>query len=109
MAVINCPSCNKKISDKAKTCTHCNIAIGSLNEDQRHTIEVETRIKQQQSLMNHSFIAILLFCAGFLFLYLKDAQPGTWQYLVSMASSGVGFCLYIVTRIRILLLKRKKK
>ena len=43
--------------------------------------------------MNHSFIAMLLFCGGFLFLYWQDAQPGTWQYVVAITSTILGFIL----------------
>jgi len=108
MAVINCPSCNKKISDKAKTCSHCNMSINALDENQRAAIELEQRLKKKQSLMNHSFIAMLLFCGGFLFLFWRNAQPGTWEYTVSIASTVLGFIFYLITRVRLIFLKRKK-
>jgi len=28
MALVDCPSCNEKTSDKAKTCPHCDFKIG---------------------------------------------------------------------------------
>lgn len=108
MAVINCPSCNKKVSDKAKTCSHCNIQINTLDQEQLHAIEAEQRIRKKQTLMNHSFIAMLLFCGGFLFLFWQNAQPGSWQYYTSVASTVIGFILYIITRVRLVFLKRKK-
>ena len=108
MAVINCPSCKKKISDKAKNCTHCNIPIADVDQEKLAFIKQTNSIKQQQNLMTHSFIAMLLFCGGFLFFYLNDAQPGTMGYIGSIASTIVGFILYIVTRIRLLFLKRSK-
>lgn len=107
MAVIKCPSCRKKISDKAKSCSHCNIDLSDLDADKLKNIKQVTSIKQSQNLMNHSFIAMLLFCGGFLFLYLENAQPGTWQYICSISSTIIGFVLYIVTRIRLILFKRK--
>lgn len=27
MALINCPECNKEISDQAKTCPHCGVSV----------------------------------------------------------------------------------
>jgi len=107
MAVIHCPSCKKKVSDKAKSCSHCGIVIAGVDQEQLQSIKQMTAIKAQQNLMTHSFIAMLLFCGGFLFLYLQDAQPGTWQYFTSMGSTFIGFILYIVTRVRLILLKRK--
>lgn len=108
MAVINCPSCKKKISDKAKTCSHCGMQIAGVDQDKLALIKQTNAIKKQQSLMTHSFIAMLLFCGGFLFFYLKDAQPGTIEYIASITSTILGFFLYLVTRVRLLLSKRKK-
>jgi hypothetical protein len=108
MAVISCPSCKKKISDKAKTCSHCDIPIADVDQEKLAFIKQSNTIKQQQSLMNHSFIAMLLFCGGFLFFYMNDAKPGTIEYIGSIASTVIGFILYLVTRIRLLLLKRSK-
>lgn len=109
MAVISCPSCRKKISDRSQSCSHCGLEIGSLDRDKLASIQRENSIKLQASLMNHSFIAMLLFCGGFLFLYWKDAQPGSWEYTASMTSTVIGFILYIITRVRIVLVKRKLK
>ncbi|NMP32379.1 hypothetical protein HII17_12480 [Thalassotalea sp. M1531] len=109
MAVIHCPACNKKISDKAKSCTHCNIELQGLDRDKMASIKKENKIKQQQNLMNHSFIAMLLFCGGFLYLFWQNAQPGSWEYIASMTSTILGFVLYLVTRVRIILVKRKLK
>jgi len=107
MAVINCPSCKKKISDKAKSCSHCNVVIAGVDPEQLQNIKQVNNIKLQQSLMTHSFIAMLLFCGGFLFLYWQDAQAGTWQYIAAMTCTFLGFILYIVTRVRLILVKRK--
>ncbi|MGB1198017.1 MAG: hypothetical protein ACPG46_03155 [Thalassotalea sp.] len=109
MAVISCPSCKKKVSDKAKACSHCKLDFQNMDEEKLHTINKIKVINQSQQMMMHSFIAMLLFCGGFLFFYSQDAQPGTWQYIVSIMSTIVGFIFYIVTRIRLVLLKRRNK
>lgn len=107
MAVINCPSCNKKISDKAKSCSHCQLELANLDPDKMQSMSKVCFVQKHQSLMNHSFIAILFFCGGFLSLW-QYAEPGTWQYTAAIASTVVGFVLYLVTRIRLLFLKRSK-
>ncbi|WP_448211596.1 hypothetical protein [Colwellia sp. MEBiC06753] len=109
MAVIHCPACSKKISDKSPACNYCGLALNELDKDKLATIEKENKIRKQQSLMNHSFIAMLLFCGGFLFLFWQNAQPGSWQYITAMTATFIGFILYLVTRVRIILLKRKLK
>lgn len=106
MAVIACPNCKKKISDKATSCSHCNLALGEIDASALSLLKKEKKIKQSQQLMNHSFIAMLLFCGGFLFLYWNNHQPGSWQYMSAFASSVLGFIIYIVTRVRLILLKR---
>ena len=108
MAVIDCPSCKKKISDKAKSCSHCGIAIAEVDQEKLALIKQTNAIKKQQNLMTHSFIAMLLFCGGFLFFYLRDVQSGTLEYGLAIGLTLIGFVLYIVTRIRLLLLKRSK-
>jgi hypothetical protein len=105
MAVINCPNCKKKISDKAKSCSHCEIDLTKVDADKIASMKKVDKINQSQTLMNHSFIAMLLFCGGFLFLYWQDAQQGTWQYFTSIGSAVIGFILYIVTRVRLVMLK----
>lgn len=109
MAVISCPSCNKKISDKAKNCSHCQLSLTDLDADKMHTLKKVNAVELGQKLMNHSFIAMLLFCGGFLFLYWHNAQPESWQYISAMASTGIGFILYIVTRVRLIMLKHRQK
>ena len=108
MAVINCPSCRKKVSDKAKSCSHCNLALSGLDQSKLHNLKQVNAIKQSQRLMTHSLIAMLLFCGGFLFLYWQDLQQGSWQYNLALASTFIGFILYIATRVRLIFLKRQQ-
>lgn len=109
MAVINCPSCKKKISDKAKQCSHCNASLTGLDQEKLASLAKVDRIKQAQRLMNYSFIAMLLFCGGFLFMFWDNVQPGTWQHNTAMASTFIGFILYIIIRIMLLMSKYKHK
>ena len=106
MAVINCPSCNKKVSNKAKSCSFCQLDLSNLDAEKIIFLQKENFIKKSQRLMTHSFIAMLLFCGGFLFYYWQDVLPGSWQYVVALTSTVIGFLLYITTRIRLILLKR---
>ncbi len=108
MAVINCPNCKQKISNKAKKCSHCDLSLDALNSDKLSNLNHVNRINQAQRLMNYSFIAMLLFCGGFLFMFLDNAEQGTWQHTLAMTSTIIGFILYIVIRVRLLFFKRQK-
>ncbi|GAA6204310.1 MULTISPECIES: hypothetical protein [Thalassotalea] len=109
MAVINCPSCRKKISDKAKSCSHCQIDLVNLDEEKLAANRQVERINKSQRIMTWSFIAMLMFCGGFLVYYWKNVQPGTWQYYLSVGSTVIGFFIYIATRVQLILLKRESK
>ena len=109
MAVINCPQCRKKISDKAKSCTHCGVDLTEMSEEKLLQIRKVTMIEKSQRLMNISFVAMLMFCGGFLFMYSYNAQPGTWQYITATVSTVLGFVLYIVMRVWLVFLKKSNK
>lgn len=108
MAVINCPGCNQKISNKTKECIHCGVAIQELNSDKIANLNHVNRINQAQCLMTYSFVAMLLFCGGFLFMFWGNVKPETWQHNLAMLTAAVGFVMYIIVRIQLLLFKRKK-
>ena len=108
MAVINCPGCNQKISNKTKECSHCGLAVQELNSDIIANLNHVNRINQAQRLMKHSFVAMLLFCGGFLFMFWGNVEPATWQYNLAMVTAVVGFIMYIIVRVQLLLFKRKK-
>ena len=108
MAVINCPSCKKKISDKAKECGHCGLSLQELDSDKIDSLNHVNRINQAQRLMNYSFVAMLLFCGGFFFMFRDNIESGSWQHDLAMASTVIGFVLYLVIRVRLLFFKRQK-
>jgi len=108
MAVINCPECKKKISDKAKECSHCGLSLIALNNDKIANLNQVNRINQAQRLMNYSFIAMLLFCGGFLFMFWDNVEQGSWQHTLALVCTIIGFILYIIIRIKLLFFKRQK-
>ena len=108
MAVINCPSCKKKISDKAKQCNHCDMVLTELDAEKLATINKIDHIKRGQRLMNYSFVAMLLFCGGFLAMFWDNVEQGSLQHTLAMVSSVIGFFMYIIIRIKLLFFKRKK-
>ena len=105
MAVINCPGCKKKISDKARSCSHCELDLQNVDEEKLETLNKINTINKSQQLMTHSFIAMLLFCGGFLFMYKMPSE--SWQHSLATVSTVVGFIMYIVVRIMLVFNKRK--
>jgi hypothetical protein len=109
MAIINCPACQKKVSDKAPQCQHCQLDLKNIDETQLRSIKRIQTINKSQQLMNWSFIAMLFFCAGVLVIYWKDLQPGSVSYGAAVTSIVVGVSLYLFARVKMILLKRSLK
>lgn len=106
MALTHCPSCNKKISDKAPACPHCQFAIGSASKDEVQRKVGLNKYKKKQSIQNQSLVAMLLFIAGFGFMYWGGTQPGDIQHNAALTACVVGFVWYVVNRVRLVFIKR---
>ena len=107
MAVISCPSCRKKISDKAKSCSYCDLSLSDMDADKIISLSRIQRINHTQRLMTFSFIAMLLFCGGFLFMFWGNVDEDSLQYTIAMSSAVIGFFLYIIIRVMLLFSKQK--
>ena len=107
MAVVNCPSCNKKISDRAKNCNHCQVDLSGVDADKLGRLSRASLINKTQRLMNYSFVSMLMFCGGFLYMFWDNVTPGSWQHTLAMVCTVIGFFMYIIIRAMLLLNKRK--
>lgn len=109
MAIINCPACNKTISDKAKSCSHCRYEFGKLSADEIHRKLSAQRYKKLQKIQTQSMLSILLFIVGCYFVFVGDfpaGKKGIMMYNVSIAITVIGFIWYAINRVRITLTKR---
>lgn len=108
MAIVNCPQCAKKISDKQQICPHCDLDMSDLTEEKRQSLSRIKNIKSNQSMMSQQAIAMLLFLGGVLALYNSE-EPQSPQHTAAQACMIVGFLWYLVNRFRIIISKRKKR
>lgn len=106
MALIDCPSCSKKISDKAPSCSHCGFAVGSASEEDIVRKQQMLRFTKIQSLQNQSMLAMLMFVSGFGLWYWGGEQPSDLQQNATVGCSIIGFVWYLVNRARLVILKR---
>ena len=106
MALIDCPSCSKKMSDKAQNCQHCGFGLGTADaEDIARKKSLNNYLKNQK-IQTQSMIAMLIFVAGFGFMYWGGAVPGELQHNLAIGLTIIGFIWYIVNRVRLIMLKR---
>lgn len=106
MALIDCPSCGKKISDKAPSCQYCEFEIGQANPDDIARKNALKKYLKRQSVQNQSMLAMLLFVGGFGFMYWGGVTQEDIQFKLAFAVSVIGFIWYIVNRVRLLFLKK---
>ncbi len=81
--------------------------LSEIDADKLANLNRVNLINKSQRLMNYSFVAMLLFCGGFLFMFWDNVEQGTWQHIMAMTSAIIGFVMYIVIRAMLLLTKRK--
>ena len=61
---------------------------------------------KNKNIQTQSMIAMLLFVAGFGFMYWGGTQPGELQHNLAIGLAIIGFVWYIVNRVRLIMLKR---
>ncbi|MCE9687245.1 zinc ribbon domain-containing protein [Shewanella sp. AS16] len=103
MALIKCPVCHKRISSQASRCQHCQADLSGNTE----SLARISHIQQSNRLMNQSFLALTLFIAGVV-LWFWGGEPaeGPRAYIAG-GCFALGFVGYMITRVRIILHKRK--
>ena len=108
MAIINCPQCSTKISDKNKTCPHCKLDMSNLSEEKIHSLSKINALKNNQNMMTYQAIAMLMFLGGVFGWYnIEDTESP--QYTAAIASTVIGFFWYIINRFIMIWQKRSKK
>ncbi|WOT06802.1 zinc ribbon domain-containing protein [Shewanella youngdeokensis] len=103
MALIKCPSCSKRISSKAKSCSHCKANLSANNE----SLQLISHIKRSNQLMNQSFLALTLFIGGVVTWFWGGEPAEGTRSIVAVCAFVIGFVGYLITRVQIVLHKRK--
>ncbi|MDQ7048831.1 MAG: hypothetical protein Q9M92_04520 [Enterobacterales bacterium] len=112
MAIINCPSCQKKVSDKIKNCPECqfdfihNKSSDGLTEEQLASKKNLQRIKRKYSLQMRAMTGIIMVLGGVLVWYFGGRGLLSISDYLSVAAIGVGSILYLMTRIHLILYRR---
>ena len=107
MARIDCPNCGKPASSKHEQCPHCDCKLQGLTEYDRLALTNQIYNQKKQKLMNQSFLALILFLGGFLYLYSRSPATGTPELMACKLAIGAGFVWYLINRIRLVFLKKK--
>ncbi len=107
MAIIKCPSCRERVSDKRDICPNCGFGIAD-TEAGLPLSEAEKRVKRKRGarLQMHSYAATLLFVVGVAWMFVEsDGNVNNASYW-SMFVTGMGIVWYLTVRIIMVLVRR---
>ncbi len=121
MAIINCRICGKRISNKAKSCSHCGAvfsADGSV--ENLESAQMIQKMKKSSRIQTISFISIIVFVIGILLWYFEvnltayfnknlgmNLQFGKEVQSVAKYVLALGFVGYVAARFMIYFNKKK--
>ncbi len=108
MAIITCPKCNNKISDKAKHCPHCAVDM-DMDDEQRQVIAERKQAQKMKNLSTHSMMAMVLVLAGTFAMYFDTPEADSIRMRLGQIAFGVGTLWYLINRIRHFMLKSMSK
>ncbi len=106
MALISCPSCDKKVSSKATRCNHCSFDLTDMDEEKLSRLNRQKIIKTSQRIHVYSTLGLIMFLAATWLILFKQPAEDTPIYYGGMAMGGIGILLYIASRIWMVMLKR---
>lgn len=109
MALTNCPSCNKRISDKAEACPHCEFRLSGLSQDELSREWSRVAQARRDKLLSQSMLALLIAIAAFTYFFIEQPIPGTWQSHTANALMLIGVIWFVINRVRIMFLKRSRR
>ena len=107
MAIVNCPYCDKKVSDKSAACTHCGGVLGEMTPDQLDRLQRDRKIAHGRSLNNHAMMSLVIFLGSFAWYYYKQPESDSLEMWGVNAAMFIGCGWYLLTKARIVLSKRK--
>lgn len=87
-------------------CPHCDTALAGLDEHERAKLANRQFVQRKQALLNQSFVALIIFLGGFLYLYSREPAAESLEQMTTYGAIATGFVWYIINRIRIILLKK---
>ncbi|WP_194755670.1 zinc-ribbon domain-containing protein [Aliidiomarina indica] len=110
MAIISCPGCGKKVSDKAATCEHCGFMLSAHDSESLVRKSRLQRSQQLSRLVSQQMLAILLFIAGIgaFFYDWGNTGIGPWVPYIGGSVAAISFVWYLITRGRIYMLKKQR-
>ncbi len=107
MAIINCPFCGKKASDKSAACGNCGGKLGELNAEELSRLQRDKRMAEGRSLNNQAMLSLVIFLGSFAWYYQREPETASLELYGVQSAMFIGCVWYLVTKVRIVMYKRK--
>jgi len=93
MAIINCPGCGQRVSDKAKACPHCQLPPGEASEQDLQRLVLRRWRKRMYRAQNIAYLGMAALIGGGVWWWL-GASPGGIAPMPAVALIAVGVLAY---------------
>ncbi len=94
MAIIDCPDCGKRVSNRAATCSHCGAEVSGAEG------AGSKRRRRYSTLQAQQLAAVCLFIVGALWIISVHLNAGRSYPRLALIMTGLGGFWYIITRVR---------
>lgn len=107
--IIECPACNKRISNKYEICPHCHAAT-SEGTAGVPAEKVAARLKRERAyrMQMHTFASLLIAVAGFGWYWYQTQYVQNEAPFIATAMMVGGAAWYIVVRVWMVLARAKE-
>lgn len=107
MAIISCPFCGKKISNKSTTCQFCGNETSNQDPVALERYRRDHRLRMSQRINNLAMISIVMFLGSFLVFYFRHPAEDTWQQMLMYTVMGLGGLGYVAAKAMMVWFKRQ--
>ena len=94
MAIMACPSCNKRVSSQSALCPHCGFQLGEVSEEDRDIYRARRLRDRIYRLNMLSYLVITVFVGGFGWYWWASrgfAEPSPSGPFILMGLSAVAY------------------
>lgn len=109
MAIINCPGCGRRISDKSTFCAHCELPLGEMSREDVSRLKRRRWRRRVWQAKNVTYAAMTALVGGMLWWFL--VEPQGWILpppVVPIVLIFLGAAAYVAGRVWLFWLRMKR-
>jgi len=96
MAIINCPGCGRRISDQRTVCTHCELPLGEVTEEDLSRIRRRRWRYRVWQAKNLTYLGMAALVAGVIWWWVSGPEGWTLPLpMLPIVLIGLGLLTYL--------------